>query len=336
MEEKKTAVSLEDFFAAVEGKLARKFPEEWASFQIEVCGKVIELRFDTKEHAQNAKQGLKGKLVRERKAPNAVFKYWVDDCAEYVAPEHIHARWQIHNQDACLAYNPGVGFKGGTVSNKIFYDCHDRKNNVDPLTFAHVLYHSFAQWGRTEGMLLLHSAVIGSDGKGMLIAGRGGAGKSTLSISCLLEGLDFVSDDYVLVTENGPLRAFSIFSSVCLNPDMAYLLKPDMPVLCKMRNGKIILDASSYEIKPQLSIHGILIPVWKDSTKEPCIISVSADAALSRISYSTVAQLLNMPDPVMIRRIITRLTDLPVFEFHTCKDFHKNAEFLRKFIKKEL
>ena len=50
-----------------------------------------------------------------------------------------------------------------------------------------------------EGRLVTHAALVGRSGKGVLVTGRGGSGKSTTAAVSLLRGLDFVSDDYVSV-----------------------------------------------------------------------------------------------------------------------------------------
>ena len=49
-----------------------------------------------------------------------------------------------------------------------------------------------------RGMSTLHAAAVGRDGNGVLLAGRGGAGKSTLALACVGSGFDYVSDDYCL------------------------------------------------------------------------------------------------------------------------------------------
>ncbi|MDP3385816.1 MAG: hypothetical protein Q8S24_01175 [Eubacteriales bacterium] len=56
----------------------------------------------------------------------------------------------------------------------------------------------FHHWAQSNGMLLIHGACIGLGGKGLLLAGKGGTGKSTTAISAALAGFDFLGDDYLL------------------------------------------------------------------------------------------------------------------------------------------
>ena len=52
---------------------------------------------------------------------------------------------------------------------------------------------------RAQGLVPLHGACVGRDGRGVLLLGESGAGKSTLALHSLLGGLDFVAEDAVFV-----------------------------------------------------------------------------------------------------------------------------------------
>lgn len=64
---------------------------------------------------------------------------------------------------------------------------------------------------------LLHGGLVSLNGLGLLIAGAGGAGKSTLTIASLLEGFDFLGDDCVGVEKaGGQFVGHSVYGSGCL------------------------------------------------------------------------------------------------------------------------
>ena len=76
-------------------------------------------------------------------------------------------------------------------------------------------FRLFLHWAcAAAGMRLTHAATLGIDGRGALIVGASGAGKSGTALAGLLHGLDSVGDDYVLV-ESGPRvtahAAFRVF-----------------------------------------------------------------------------------------------------------------------------
>ena len=71
-----------------------------------------------------------------------------------------------------------------------------------------------------RGVDLLHGGLVSLNGRGLLIAGAGGAGKSTLALASVLRGLDFLGDDCVGVGRtDGAFLGFSIFGSSCLERD---------------------------------------------------------------------------------------------------------------------
>jgi hypothetical protein len=52
---------------------------------------------------------------------------------------------------------------------------------------------------RGLGLVPLHGACVGREGRGILLLGASGAGKSTLALHSVLHGLDFLAEDAVLV-----------------------------------------------------------------------------------------------------------------------------------------
>lgn len=78
-------------------------------------------------------------------------------------------------------------------------------------------------WGIAHGIQLLHAAAIGCQGRGVLLAGKSGSGKSTTAVSCLAGGLFYLGDDHVILDTNRRTEAHSIFATAKLNDDMAPL-----------------------------------------------------------------------------------------------------------------
>jgi hypothetical protein len=62
-----------------------------------------------------------------------------------------------------------------------------------------------------RGWRLIHAATLAVGGKGILIVGAGGAGKSGTCLAGLASGLNTVGDDYVLVAPGAPLTAFRAY-----------------------------------------------------------------------------------------------------------------------------
>jgi hypothetical protein len=57
-------------------------------------------------------------------------------------------------------------------------------------------------WYADRAAHLIHAGLVAQDGHGALLAGAGGAGKSTTTLACLLAGFDYLGDDYVGLEEH--------------------------------------------------------------------------------------------------------------------------------------
>lgn len=58
-------------------------------------------------------------------------------------------------------------------------------------------------WHLDHGHRVIHGALVSRDGHGALIAGRMGAGKSTVALACLEAGYEFLGDDHVAIAVDG-------------------------------------------------------------------------------------------------------------------------------------
>lgn len=72
---------------------------------------------------------------------------------------------------------------------------------------------------RDRSTQLVHGAAVGYQTGGVLIAARGGSGKSTSTLSCLGSDLLFAGDDYVAVDDAEVPFAHSLFQTAKLNKD---------------------------------------------------------------------------------------------------------------------
>lgn len=79
---------------------------------------------------------------------------------------------------------------------------------------------AFLHWAYADqGLRLTHAGTLGRGGRGVLLAGAGGSGKSGTVLAGLLGGLTSVGDDYVLLeTGKDGVRAFPLFSTLKQDP----------------------------------------------------------------------------------------------------------------------
>jgi hypothetical protein len=86
-------------------------------------------------------------------------------------------------------------------------------------------------WLHDRGIQVVHAALVSKGGRGVLLPGRGGAGKSTSALACLLEGFRYLGDDYVGLERlgNGSFSGYSLYNSTWLEPDHLLRFPPLVP-----------------------------------------------------------------------------------------------------------
>jgi hypothetical protein len=71
-------------------------------------------------------------------------------------------------------------------------------------------------WMRRHGRLLIHAGAVGFRGRGVLLVGKGGSGKSTSALAGMLKGWHYLSDDYCLLAAEAVPRVYSLYNSAKL------------------------------------------------------------------------------------------------------------------------
>jgi len=91
---------------------------------------------------------------------------------------------------------------------------------------------------RVQRLVPLHAACIGRGGKGILLLGSSGAGKSTVSLHCLIQGLDFLAEDSVLIAPEG-MMATGVANFLHIRPDSLRFVD-DAQSLAAIRKSQVI------------------------------------------------------------------------------------------------
>ena len=332
--------TLTDYFEYVDRRIRNMREDGETSFRVRAGGQVIEMRFLNAVNAQIASRFMVGMITDSVCPPDALFYYWTEDCNNYLpitSQGNTSAVWQSRDNTGYLRITPRSGMVGVDCVRNNFYFCRQPSETTEYMLYGHAMIMQFGQWAARNGMLLLHSACIGLNGKGVMISARGGEGKSTLAVSCLLDGFEFVADDVLLVNQKGPLKGMPLYRTVGLNQDMNETLKPELTVVQSNphRNGKLLLDASGYEFCSELPVLAILYPHISDDSK-PSMRQIAPGKVLAKIIDSTATLIGVFRDPEIYRLMAQRLLGIPVFELNLCRDLERNKEFVKSFIIEEL
>jgi len=91
------------------------------------------------------------------------------------------------------------------------------------LRYELIEFAVFVLAARGMGLVPLHGACVGSEGRGVLLLGATGSGKSTLALHSLLRGLDFLAEDALFVDPQRML-ATGIGNFLHLRPELLRLV----------------------------------------------------------------------------------------------------------------
>jgi len=88
----------------------------------------------------------------------------------------------------------GMCFMFGGCKNLAIGPAVDNNNQV-----VNFINNRYMEWMLKKGMILAHAAGVASNGRGIAMAGMSGKGKSTLCLHLLSRGLDYISNDRLLL-----------------------------------------------------------------------------------------------------------------------------------------
>ncbi|MBR5660907.1 MAG: hypothetical protein IKW99_05090 [Bacteroidales bacterium] len=197
---------------------------------------------------------------------------------------------------------------------------------------------------------LVHGACVGAGGHGILMCARGNMGKSTLAVTSMLNGMEYVSEDYLILSRANPegeLRASPIYSIITLSPRMYNVLYEKMDkarfVGISHFKGKYVFDMSAYSdrLRRDYPIRACVFPEINLSAMEPAVELVSGSEksrAITQIAHSTIFQMWSsglireQQDAKTILKIIGMVRDLPFYRITLTTDLDANSGCLRKLV----
>ena len=179
---------------------------------------------------------------------------------------------------------------------------------------------------RTTGRELLHAGAVGLPSGGVLLAGRGGRGKSTIALACLVKDttLQYAGDDYVAVEAGPAPRVHSVYSSGKLDLVHASALLPELVPLISHpepgpgEKGQLLLARQVPErLATGFPLRAILLPEM--SAGAPRLEPVSPILVLQELASTTMGQ---MPgtDPGTFAVVAELIRTLSCYRLRTGSD----------------
>ena len=188
---------------------------------------------------------------------------------------------------------------------------------------------------KTETSNLAHGAVIGLNGNGICFCARGQRGKSTLSVLSMLEGFEYVSDDYLILHQNEKKELLSspIYSIITLSPKMYGELYSRLSgsqfVSNNARKDKYVFNISNFHdrFKMNYPIKLCIFPeivTDKEPSIKPCT-SAEKGRAMVQLIQSTLMQTQDLCENWTVKKMMNMIKDFPFYKFNLCHDIEKNT-----------
>jgi TM2 domain-containing membrane protein YozV len=160
-----------------------------------------------------------------------------------------------------------------------------------PLHFPLLLWHA------DRGVPVIHAALVSHRGRGALLVGKGGTGKTTAALTCLAGGLDFLADDYVGLERaaEGVFIGHSLYDSAWLAaeseahfPTLASYASPADRLVAGAKRLLHLFDAADDRLQRSARIGAVMIPVLSDeprssirpATKSTALLALAPSSAL--------------------------------------------------------
>jgi hypothetical protein len=120
-------------------------------------------------------------------------------------------------------------------------------------------------WHLDRGHRVIHGALVSRNGRGALVAGRMGAGKSTVALACLEAGYEFLGDDHVAIAVDGEsVLGHGIYGGARLTPaDLARFPAVESASLEGAGATKLLIrlpELSDTQFAPVAEIGALVLP----------------------------------------------------------------------------
>jgi hypothetical protein len=191
-------------------------------------------------------------------------------------------------------------------------------------------------WSRDRRLQFVHGGAVALNGRAALLAGPSGAGKSTAAIACLLAGLDYLGDDYVLVGDEAQPVVHSLYSAGKVQPahlekfpelrplvEKGHELPAEKPLWFFNRHFPDRMVSSARAV-------GVLVPEVTGESATT-IVPMRRAAALAALAPSTIVQL-SGADQRSLSAIGAFLGRVPSFRLRSGTELPALARAVRRFI----
>lgn len=235
---------------------------------------------------------------------------------------HDHRFWQFYDPTS-----------GQGVQSMLAADRYPAWESSGPLrAFLHWAYEGM-------GMRLAHAATVGIGGRGVLLAGSGGSGKSGTTLAGIANGMSSVGDDYVLLDREPSRKAHAVFATMKQDVRGFQRVKLNPDQFGGELNWQNKIEFDPTRIHPQsltdsMEIVSILLPKIAHQARTTLEPARPAEAMLALAPSG----LFQMPGCAAsgVRFFSNFVRSLPVFQLCLSEDSQEIADTIRGFLNREV
>lgn len=184
-----------------------------------------------------------------------------------------------------------------------------------------------------QSCCLAHAAVVEKAGRGVLLTGRGGSGKSTTTVAALFEGLRTCGDDFVMVdlAGSGP-AAHCLYDTIKLDESALArfeALRPRVanPERADDQKARVHLsDVMPDQLIGSVPLVGVVQPVITDDA-QPSLRKVDPGVVLRALAPTTLF-LLRGEESILADKLARLVRVLPTWQLRLTRDPRASAAYL--------
>lgn len=303
--------------------------------------KIIRIIYYGKELRQMMEKQLTWSLRESADHFDDTLVVWCDPTVIEREPEIVQG-FNLQMKQMITINEPEGFIKCYDALTRTYYFCVPDLSPEEFIKQGHIFAQHFYQMLKMPDANLVHGACVGIDGKGVLFCARGQRGKSTLSVLAMLEGFEYVSDDYlVLAREADGLYTYPIYSIITLSPTMYNELYDDLEgtrfISNNSRKDKYVINIANHHdrFRAHYPVKVCMFPEIV-SDPEPSITvcnPATKGRAITNLAHSTMMQMGDLKDQATTRKIMSMVSNYEFYHIRLCRDLHKNVAVLRDFLK---
>lgn len=188
-------------------------------------------------------------------------------------------------------------------------------------------------WLRSQGTQLTHVAAVGDDKHCVLLAGKGGSGKTTTALSCVLGGLNYLGEDYCLLTPGESPLVHSIYQTAKWTPQTRRFYPEFEHFVTNPESGveekSLLFYQQMFPERIQTALPArAVISLSVGDADMPRIRATALSTSLKNLSLSTVRQL-PFFDTTTLNLLRSFATGLQHFEIQLGFDRGANVNAIR-------